>query len=471
MAEELHTQLAVIGGGPGGYPAAFLAADLGMQVTLVDMEENPGGVCLYRGCIPSKTLLHAAEVLNAAREAAQFGVEFGEPQIDIDKLRAWKASIVQRLTGGLGQLRKQRKVEFLRGCAVFTGPNRLVVQTGEGERALGFEHAIVATGSMPASIPAFPTSPRIMDSTGALELADIPRRMLVVGGGYIGLELGQAYASFGAEVSVVEMLPSLLSGADRDLAQLLEKRLKKQFRSIMLETRVSEVREEPDGVHVRLEGKQADPPEQVYDKLLVSVGRKPNSEGLGLEHTRVAIGEGGFIETDSQRRTAEASLFAIGDVAGQPMLAHKATHEARVAVDAIAGKKTVFDPAAIPAVVFTDPEIAWCGLGEEEAKATGIDIKVSKFPWAASGRAMTLGRSDGLTKIVSDAATGRILGVGITGPSAGEMIAEGVLAIEMGAVAEDLALTIHAHPTLSETVMEAAEAVGGHATHFIARKH
>ncbi len=470
MSDTMH-ELVVIGGGPGGYPAAFHAADLGMQVTLIDTEVNPGGVCLYRGCIPSKALLHAAAVLNDAREAEAFGITFGPPTVDVAKLRAWKESVVGKLTGGLGQLTKQRKVTFIQGRATFVDAHTVsVARTDGGTETVRFRTAILATGSVPARIPIAPESPRVMDSTGALALADVPKRLLVIGGGYIGLELGQAYAAFGSSVSVVEMLPNLLSGADPDLARVLVQRLRKQFDKIMLETKVVAIDDTGDAVKVTLEDKQGTRSDHAYDRVLISVGRKPNTRDLGLEQTRVEVDERGFVVTDAQRRTAEPSIFAIGDIAGQPMLAHKATYEGKVAVDAIRGGKAICDPRAIPAVVFTDPEIAWAGPTEPEARAQGLDIAVAKFPWGASGRATTLGRADGLTKIIADAWTGRVLGVGIAGPGAGELIAEGTLAIEMGAVAEDLALTIHAHPTLSETMMEAAEALAGHATHFVGRK-
>ncbi|MDA0576714.1 MAG: dihydrolipoyl dehydrogenase [Verrucomicrobia bacterium] len=469
--ETIATQVVVVGGGPGGYPAAFVAADHGLQVTLVDTEVNPGGVCLYRGCIPSKALLHVAELINSAHEAEACGLTFGAPQLDVDKLRAWKESVVQRMTGGLGQLRQMRKVNMIQGRGTFVDAHTLSIARADGETQLvKFEHAIVATGSRPVSIPIAPKSPRVMDSTGALALPDVPKRLLVIGGGYIGLELGQAYSAFGSRVSVVEMLPQLLTGADRDLANILIQRLKKQFSTIWLETKVTAITEDGEAIRVSMEDKAGKAFAEVFDRVLISVGRKPNTENLGLEKTKVKVNARGFIEVDAQRRTAEPTIFAIGDVAGQPMLAHKATHEAHVAADAIAGKKTVFAPAAIPAVVFTDPEIAWCGITEIEAQQKDAKIKVLKFPWAASGRATTLGRSDGLTKIIVDADSGRVLGMGIAGHGAGELIAEGTLAIEMGAVAQDLALTIHAHPTLSETSMEAAEAYAGHSIHFAGKR-
>jgi dihydrolipoamide dehydrogenase len=459
------TQVVVIGAGPGGYAAAFLAADLGMQVALVDPAVNPGGVCLYRGCIPSKALLHVAEVLNEARHAEAWGITFGSPKIDVDKLRTFKQSVVDKLTGGVGSVAKLRKVNFIQGRATLTGPHSMTIEGANGSRDLQFEHLILATGSSPTKIPSLALdSPRMLDSTSALDLPDIPKSLLVVGGGYIGLELGSVYATLGSKVSVVEMTPGLLPGADRDLVQVLEKRLKGLFASIMLETKVVKVAEEKNGIRVTFEG-NVDPKEQVFDRVLVAIGRRPNGKVPGLETTKVKVDAKGFIETDGQRRTAEPSIFAIGDVAGEPMLAHKASHEARVAVEAIAGHKAIFEPAAIPAVVFTDPELAWAGLTEAEAKSKGIEVEVAKFPWGASGRAITVDRPEGLTKLILEPKSGRILGVGLVGSGAGELIAEGTHAIEMGATAEDLRLTIHPHPTLSETLMEAAEVFFGQSTH------
>jgi len=462
------TQLAVIGGGPGGYAAAFLAADLGMKVALIDEEVNPGGVCLYRGCIPSKALLHAARVLTEAREAAHFGIQFQPPQIDIDRLRAWKQEVVGKMTGGLGQLSRQRKVEYIRGRASLVDSKTVSIATGSsgnsGERRLTFEHAILATGSFPAMLPGLPKSDRILDSTSALDISSVPKTLLVVGGGYIGLELGTVYAALGTEVSVVEMLDGLLPGADRDLVLPLAKRVEKIFHKIMLSTKVAGMKETKDGIQVKFEGSNAPEGEQVYEKVLVSVGRKPNSAIPGLERTRVEKDARGFIKIDPQRRTAEPSLYAIGDVAGEPLLAHKATHEGRTAAEAIHGKKVAFEPRAIPAVVYTDPEIAWCGLTETQAAQENRPVKVARFPWGASGRATTLDRNDGVTKLVIDPETEQVLGVGITGVGAGELIAEGVLAVEMSALAADVALTIHPHPTLSETVMGAAEVFYGQAT-------
>ncbi len=471
MAGAASTALAVVGGGPGGYAAAFLAADLGLDVTLIDLEPNPGGVCLYRGCIPSKALLHVAKLVEEAREASAWGVRFGDPEIDLDELRAWKDDVVAKLTGGVGQLAKHRRVRYLRGIATFRDGRTLRVDTRDGdETTLSFEHAILATGSRPTRLPGFPEgSDRVLDSTTALELRDVPKRLLVVGGGYIGLELGSVYAALGSKVTVVEMTPSLLPGVDADLVRPLAKRLEDKLEAILLETRVAEVVERKDGLAVRFEGKGAEgSPGKArrFDRVLVAVGRRPNTAGLGLESTRVEVGDDGFVRIDSRRRTAEPTIWAIGDVAGQPMLAHKASHEGRVAVEAIAGRAVAFEPRAIPAVVFTDPEVAWCGLSETEAKRDGTKVEIARFPWAASGRAKTLGRDDGVTKLVVDPDSERVLGVGLCGPGAGELIAEGVLAVEMGATVEDLALTIHPHPTLSETIMEAAEAFSGRATHI-----
>ena len=460
------TKLVVIGAGPGGYTAAFLAADLGLDVVVVDPEENPGGVCLYRGCIPSKALLHVAKLIDEAEHAADWGVEFGKPKIDLDRLRGFKERVVAKLTGGLGQLIVRRKIRHIQGHARFVDSNRLEIDlTGGGKDTLGFEQAIVATGSHPTSIPSFPESDRILDSTSGLDIADVPKKLLVVGGGYIGLEMGSVFAALGSRVTVVEMTEGLLPGVDGDLVRPLHRRLEGAFDEILLSTKVVGIKEQKNGLKVTLEGQEFEKPGRVFDNVLVSVGRRPNSEGLGLENTAATIDGQGFIEVDAQRRTADPSVFAIGDVVGQPMLAHKASHEGRVAVETIAGHKVAFEPACIPAVVFTDPEVAWCGLTESEAKKQGVDAQVARFPWAASGRAMTLDRDDGLTKLIIDPETERILGVGLVGPGAGELIAEGVLAVEMAALASDLKLSIHPHPTLSETMMEAAEVFFGQSTH------
>jgi dihydrolipoamide dehydrogenase len=460
------TRLAVIGAGPGGYAAAFHAADLGMQVTLIDAEPNPGGVCTFKGCIPSKALLHAAKVLDEARHADVFGVTFGKPSIDVGKLRAWKDAVVKKQTGGLGLLAKARKVEFVQGRASIVDGKTLNVDTGKGERKFEVDYIIIATGSRPSTVPGVSIdSPKVLDSTSALDLPDVPERLLVVGGGYIGLELGTVYAALGSKVTVVEMTDGLLPGADRDLAAVVAKRMATTCEAIWLETKVTSVKDDKKGVSVTFEGKSAPPAAQNFDRVLVAVGRRPNSAVAGLEKTRVKINQRGFIEVDHQLRTAEPSIFAVGDVVGDPMLAHKASHEARVAVEVIHGHPSVFEPQAIPAVVFTDPELAWTGLTETEAKKQNRTVEVAKYPWAASGRASTLDRPDGLTKLIIDPETERVLGVGIVGAGAGELIAEGTLAIEMGAVAADLKLTIHPHPTLSETVMEAAEMFFGESVH------
>src|SRR5579872_2771049 len=467
MTENSNLHIAVVGGGPGGYAAAFLAADLGLKVTLIDPEANPGGVCLYRGCIPSKALLHVAQVINESRHAKTYGVEFAGPKIDVARLRSFKEGVVNKLTGGLGLLAKQRKVEFVRGTAGFESSNTLRVKKADGsEESRAFDRIILATGSRPAVIPTFKIdSPRMMDSTSALDLSEVPGSLLVVGGGYIGLELGTVYAALGTKVSVVEMLPGLLPGADRDLVLPLHKRMEKVFDSILLNTTVSAVKEESSGIRVTFDGPEVKERERLFDKVLVSVGRKPNSEIPGLDKTQVKVGARGFIQVNKQLQTDDPAVYAIGDVVGEPMLAHKASHEGRTAIEAIAGHKVAFEPNAIPAVVFTDPEIAWAGLTETQAQKDNREIKVAKFPWAASGRATTIDRTEGMTKLLVDPETERVLGVGIVGAGAGELIAEGVLAIEMGALAKDIALTIHPHPTLSETIMESAEVFFGTSTH------
>jgi dihydrolipoamide dehydrogenase len=463
---DSNLNIAVIGGGPGGYAAAFLAADLGMKVTLIDREQNPGGVCLYRGCIPSKALLHVAALINESRHAKNWGIEFGEPKIDVARLRSFKEGVVNKLTGGLGQLSKQRKVTYIRGDASFESSNsvRVKKQAG-GEDVLSFDRIIIATGSRPAVTPTLKLdTPRMLDSTSALDLADVPGTLLVVGGGYIGLELGTVYAALGSKVSMVEMTPGLLPGADRDLVAPLHKRLEKAFDAIMLNTTVTSVKDEGKGIRVAFDGKDVREREKVFDKVLVSVGRKPNSEIAGLDRTQVKVGQRGFIQVNKELQTDDPAIYAIGDVVGEPMLAHKASHEGRTAVEHMAGHKVAFEPNAIPAVVFTDPEIAWAGVTETQAEKEGREIKVAKFPWAASGRAMTLDRTEGMTKLIIDPASERILGVGMVGVGAGDMIAEGTLAIEMAATATDVELTIHPHPTLSETVMQAAEVFFGTST-------
>lgn len=468
MSENASMHIAVVGGGPGGYAAAFLAADLGMTVTLIDPEVNPGGVCLYRGCIPSKALLHVAKLIEESARAKGWGIEFGAPKVDLARLRWFKENVVNKLTGGLGVLSKQRKVHYVRGRAAFEDSTTLRLTKSDGSQdTLIFDRIVIATGSRPAIIPILKLdTPRMMDSTGALNLEDIPGSLLVVGGGYIGLELGSVYAALGTRVTVVEMLPGLLPGADRDLVLPLHKRLEKMFEGILLNTTVAAVKDEGSGIRATFDGPEVKEREKVFDRVLVSVGRKPNSEIPGLEKTRVQVGPGGFIQVNKQLQTDDPSIYAIGDVVGEPMLAHKASHEGRTAVEAIAGQKVAFEPNAIPAVVFTDPEVAWCGLTETQAQKENREIKVTRFPWAASGRAVTLDRPEGMTKLLFDPHTERVLGVGIVGAGAGELIAEGVLAIEMAALAKDVAMTIHPHPTLSETLMESAEVFFGTSTHI-----
>lgn len=468
MNSTSKVNVAIVGGGPGGYAAAFLAADLGMNVTLIDQELNPGGVCLYRGCIPSKALLHVAKLIDEARHAKAWGVEYGEPKIDVDRLRSFKDNVVKKLTGGLGQLSKQRKVNYIQGTASFENSNTLKLDRANGStETQSFDRIIIATGSRPAVIPAFNVGSRnVLDSTGALNLEDVPKTLLVVGGGYIGLELGTVYAALGTKVSVVEMMPGLLPGADRDLVTPLHRRMEKIFDSIMLNTTVAGINEVDGGIQVTFEGKDVKEPQKTFDKVLVSVGRKPNSQIPGLDKTKVEVSQRGFIQVNKQLQTADPSIYAIGDVVGEPMLAHKASHEGLTAVEHIAGHKVAFEPNAIPAVVFTDPEIAWCGVTETQAEKEGRQIAVAKFPWGASGRAMTLDRTEGMTKLIIDPQTERVLGMGIVGVGAGELIAEGVLAVEMAALASDIKLTIHPHPTLSETVMESAEVFFGQSTHI-----
>ncbi|MFQ5733512.1 MAG: dihydrolipoyl dehydrogenase [Planctomycetaceae bacterium] len=466
-----ETDLVVLGGGPGGYPAAFAAADRGIPVTLVDDGERPGGVCLHRGCIPSKALLHVARLIHETREAADWGVAFTAPSIDLDKLRGWKTGVIDQLTGGIGELCKARGVKLIQGRGVFKDAHTLAVRTADGAtESLSFRHAVVSTGSSPVIPEALHVDdPRVMDSTGALELTDVPQRLLVVGGGYIGLEMGTVYAALGSSVTVVEMTGGLLPGVDRDLVNPLKRRLDGQFESIGLNTRVEKLGVDGEGIVAELASGDATE-SATFDRVLIAVGRRPNSANIGLEQAGVATDERGFVTVDGKRRTNAPHIMAIGDVAGEPMLAHKATHEAKIAIEALAGEPALYDPAAIPAVVFTDPEVAWCGLTETEAKAAGQAVDVFRFPWAASGRATTLGRTDGVTKLIAEPETGRLLGVGIVGVNAGELIAEGVVAIEMGATAEDLAECIHAHPTLSETILESAEGLLGHATHVFRRK-
>ena len=460
-----EAEVVVIGGGPGGYAAAFRAADLGFDVTLVDKEERLGGVCLKRGCIPSKTLLHVSELLHDARHADAVGLHFGEPEINLNDVRGFKDRVVSKLTGGLRHLAKERGVQVLNARAEFDSSTTVRLHGGEISK-LKFKHAIIATGSTPIALPDVNFGERIMSSREALQLPDVPEKLLVVGGGYVGLELGSVYASLGSDVTVVEMLDRLIATADADLARPLIRRIETTFAAVYTNTKVVSLEERDDGVDVRLEG-DVDDPEQRFDRVLIAVGRRPNTEGLGLENTKVEVDERGFIQIDDQQRTADPNIFAIGDAVGGMMLAHKAMREGKVAADVIAGEPAAFDVRAIPAVVYTDPQLAWAGLTENEAREQQRPIKVARFPWRASGRALTMDAPEGMTKIIVDPETETVLGFGIVGRNAGEMIAEGVLAVEMGAVAEDLALTIHAHPTLSETEGEVAELFLGQATHVL----
>jgi dihydrolipoamide dehydrogenase len=462
-----HVPLVVLGGGPGGYAAAFLAADLGMDVTVIDRDERLGGTCLLRGCIPSKALLHVGRVLAETRELGEWGVTFPKPVIDLAALRARKEKLIGTLAGGLATLARRRNVRVVRGQARFTGPGTLEispVEPGGTSQTFTYDHCILATGSRPTRIPAFDIgSPRVMDSTAALELEDVPESLLVVGGGYIGLEMGTVYSELGSRVSVVELTDGLLPGADRDLVKPLQQRLSKEFEAIMLGTKVAGLEDIGHAVRVRLEGADGTT-HRDYARVLVAVGRRPNSDGIGLENTGVTLDRRGFVEVDDRQRTSDPRILAIGDVCGEPMLAHRASHQGKVAVEALHGEAAVFAPRAIPAVVFTDPEIAWAGLTEQEAESTGRAVEISRYPWAASGRAQALGRTDGLTKMLVDPESEAVLGIGLVGPGAGELIAEGVLAIEMGCTARDLMDTIHPHPTLGETVAFSAENYYGLAT-------
>ncbi|HYG13421.1 MAG TPA: dihydrolipoyl dehydrogenase [Methylophilaceae bacterium] len=469
---DLHAEVLVLGSGPGGYTAAFRAADLGKKVVLVERYDTLGGVCLNVGCIPSKALLHTAKVVTEAEETSHHGVSFGAPKIDLDALRKWKADdVVAKLTGGLAQMAKQRQVTTVIGVGKFTGPNQLVVTGADGKATtVSFDNAIIAAGSQATKFPGAPEDERIMDSTGALALADIPKRMLVVGGGIIGLEMGTVYDAFGTKVSVVEFMDGLIPGCDRDLIRPLQKRMEKRFEKIMLSTKVAKMEAKKDGIHVSFEGENAPAGVEVYDRVLVAIGRRPNGKNIGAENAGVQVDERGFIAVDKQMRTNVPHIFAIGDIVGQPMLAHKATHEGKVAAEVIAGHKVEFQAMAIPSVAYTDPEVAWAGVTETDAKAEGIEIEKASFPWAASGRALSIARSEGATKLIFDKETHRLIGAGIVGVNAGELLAEAVLAIEMGADAHDLGLTIHAHPTLSETICFAAEMKEGTITDLYIKK-
>jgi len=469
---DINTQVVVLGSGPGGYTAAFRAADLGLQVVLIERYSTLGGVCLNVGCIPSKALLHTAKVITEAEETAHHGVSFGAPKVDLDQLRNWKANdVVGKLTGGLAAMAKQRGVTVVNGVGQFTSPNQIAVTAADGKiTTVGFESAIIAAGSQATKFPGAPEDERIMDSTGALALADVPKRMLVIGGGIIGLEMGTVYDALGTKVSVVEFMDGLITGCDRDLVRPLQKRMEKRFESIMLSTKVSKIEAKKDGIHVSFEGENAPKETQVYDRVLVSIGRRPNGKNIGAEKAGVAVDDRGFIAVDKQMRTNVSHIFAIGDIVGQPMLAHKATHEGKVAAEVIAGHKVEFQAMVIPSVAYTDPEVAWVGMTETEAKAKGIEIEKASFPWAASGRALSIARTEGSTKLIFDKETHRVIGAGIVGVNAGELLAEAVLAIEMGADAHDLGLTIHAHPTLSETVCFAAEMKEGTITDLYIKK-
>lgn len=468
--DPLNTEIVIVGAGPGGYAAAFYAADLGKKVILIERDPRLGGVCLNRGCIPSKALLHAAHTVTSARESEHRGISFSKPTIDVAKLRQWKESILSRLSGGIAQLAKMRGVQVIHGRGYFEDSRTLRIETDQGQQLVHYDKAIIAVGSKSAMPKAFDLgNPRVMTSREALEVEDIPENLLVIGGGYIGMELGTVYASLGSNVVLVEALDTILAGADPDLARPVIACAKKAFKEIRLKTKVGKMATSGKQIKVEfeLDGQKK---EELYDRVLVAVGRSPNAEDLGLENTKVSFDEKGFIHVDEKQQTTDPAIFAIGDIAGGILLAHKAAKEARIAVEVIVGEDSAFSEITIPAVVFTDPELAWCGLTESEAKAKGIEVEVAKFPWAASGRALSFDRPDGLTKLIIDPDTERVLGVGIVGTGAGELIAEGVLAIEMGATAKDLALTVHPHPTLSETLMEAAEAFYGHATHTMVRK-
>lgn len=471
-AADVTCQMLVLGAGPGGYTAAFRAADLGMQTVLVERWATLGGVCLNVGCIPSKALLHAAKVIDESHESSDFGIEFSKPKIDIDKLRTWKEKIVGRLTGGLNGLAKQRKVQVVNGVGSFLDPNHIEVVGNDGKKTvIRFEKAVIAAGSEAVKLPFIPEDPRVIDSTGALELKDIPKRMLVIGGGIIGLEMATVYHSLGTKITVVEMLPSIVAGADKDIVKPYQTRIQKRYEAIWLETRVTKVEATKAGMKVTFEGKHAPAEPQVYDRVLVAVGRTPNGKRIGAEKAGVAVDERGFVKVvDSQMRTTQPHIFAIGDIIGQPMLAHKAVHEGKTAAEAASGLPSHFDARVIPSVAYTDPEIAWVGVTEEEAKAKGMKVGKGVFPWAASGRALSLGREEGMTKLLFDEETDRVIGAGIVGVNAGDLIAEVALAIEMGANASDIGLTVHPHPTLSETVAMAAEMFEGSITDLIAPK-
>ncbi len=461
MSTEIQTEVVVIGSGPGGYTAAFRAADLGKKVIIVERYENLGGVCLNVGCIPSKALLHAAKVIDEAHEVEECGITFGKPTIEVAKLRDWKNKVVSRLTGGLKALAKQRKVDVIRGAASFSSPNQVVIKTTQGDKIVNFQQAIIAVGSRPVKLPFLPEDPRIIDSTGALELADTKGHMLVLGGGIIGLEMATVYSALGMDITVVELMEQVIPGADKDIVMPLQKRIQGKYKSILLKTKVTKVEAKKDGLWVTFEGENAPAEPQKFDRILSAVGRRSNGLDISADKAGVKVDERGFISVDNQLRTNVSHIYAIGDVVGNPMLAHKAIHEARVAAEVISGLKHYFDPKCIPSVAYTDPEVAWVGLTENDAKAKGIEYGKGAFPWAASGRSLAMGRNEGITKLLFDKKTHRILGGAAVGPSAGELASEIALAIEMGCDVADIALTIHPHPTLSETVAMAAEVFEG----------
>lgn len=462
--QNVSAEVVVLGAGPGGYSCAFRAADLGKNVVLIESEKTLGGVCLNVGCIPSKALLHAAKVVEEAREMSHCGIEFGEVSVNAEKLRGWKDSVVKKLTGGLDMLAKRRKVTVVRGVATFKSPTELEVVNGDETTIVNFENCVIAAGSRPIKLPFMPDDPRVIDSTGALELPNVHCKLLVLGGGIIGLEMGTVYAALGSEVHVVELMDQLMPGADKDLVAPLQKRMQKKFKSIMLETKVTAVTAKKDGLYVQFEGKNAPSEPERFDYILQSVGRRPNSDKIGAEKAGLAIDQRGFITVDSQLRTNVPHIYAIGDIVGNPMLAHKATKEAHVAAEVIAGKKHYFDPKTIPSVAYTDPEVAWAGVTETEAKAQGIPFEKGVFPWMANGRSLSMGRSEGFTKLLFNPETKQIIGGGIVGTNAGDLICEVTLAIEMGCDVEDIALTIHPHPTLGETIMLACEVYEGTVT-------
>ncbi len=469
-SNELKAEIVVLGGGPGGYTAAFRAADLGKQVILIERYPVLGGVCLNVGCIPSKALLHIAQVIHEAEEFGDNGISFGKPKIDLDKVRSWKASVTKTLNDGLAGLVKQRKITLVQGIGKFASANTIVIESEQGAKTIRFDQAIIAAGSHPTKIPSFPyDDPRLMDSTDALELRQIPKKLLIIGGGIIGLEMATVYHALGSEISVVELMDQIIPGCDKDLVTPLSRRIKKQYKNIWLETKVTSIVAQAKGLKVTFEGKEA-PESELFDAVLVAVGRQPNGKLIGAELAGVNVDGRGFIAVDKQQRTNIQNIFAIGDIVGNPMLAHKAAHEGKVAAEVAAGHKSAFDALTIPSVAYTDPEIAWMGLTENQAKQQGIDYEKAAFPWAASGRSLSIGRKEGITKLICEKGSGRVLGAGITGTNAGELIAEAVLALEMGADADDIGLTVHPHPTLSETLGFAAEMISGTITDIYVKK-